>query len=73
MKLIEKELAADIIGNEEFVCVDSDERLYEFNNKTYMLSADNELFELEGEILDEAAEIELNDESTDLQSLSEEV
>lgn len=62
MKLIEKEQADLIIANENFVCIDTDNSVYELDGVKYVLVEDN-VFELE-DVTDEPVE--------DMESISEE-
>lgn len=54
MKLIEKEQAGLIIANENFVCIDTDNSIYELDGVKYVLVEDN-VFELE-DVTDEPVE-----------------
>lgn len=63
MKLIEREQAALIVANENFVCVDEDTNKYELDGIAYMYT-DGVLLEIEEETMNEA--------DLDMESISEE-
>lgn len=63
MKLIEKEQAALIVANENFVCVDEDTNKYELDGIAYVYT-DGVLLEIEEEVTD--------DLDLDMESVSEE-
>lgn len=63
MKLIEREQAALIVANENFVCVDEDTNKYELDGIAYMYT-DGVLLEIEEDTMNEA--------DLDMESISEE-
>lgn len=63
MKLIEREQAALIVANENFVCVDEDTNKYELDGIEYMYT-EGVLLEIEEETMNEA--------DLDMESISEE-
>lgn len=72
MKLIEKEIATEITGSEDFVCVNDTENLYKHNDKMYKLTEEGDLYELEGVTMSSVENAD-NDTTETIQLISEEV